>query len=238
MSDLWIPSFFAFTSITENFAAPLHDTLATTRFNKSTPIVRFPSNYMNPCLHKHTDYLHRCVVFCGCRYGWVNARERKRGGGSMCTLCHEGQWIATKRLYYRCSLIKSTCKHRRCQFIHTVARETSPKRLELSGYHGDPPPHTVRKLLLSTCVGLEGLIPLQHLNFILIQTCLKRGGGREPRIPEVSPRPLGVFHARRGEDRQKKRKCQTQTSVVGACGLMHSWMFCWELIKHLHIKSK
>lgn len=172
---------------------------------------------MNLLLRKHADYLNWYVVFCGCR-SWVNVRERKRG--SMCTLCHEGQWIATKRLYYCCSLIKSPCKHRRCQFIHTVARETSPKRLELSGYQGDPPPHTVRKLLLSTCVGLEGLIPLQHFNFILIQTCLKGGGGQERRIPEVSPWASST-HGGVKTDRKKEKV--PNTDICCRCTFGLSW---------------
>lgn len=109
-------------------------------------------------------------------------------------LCHKGQWIATKCLYYRSSLIKSTCTHRRCQFIHTVARVTSPKRLEVSGYYEDLPPHTVRKRLVLyssfACVGFEGLIQLKHLNLILIQVYLKGHGRRKRRIPEVWPRSL------------------------------------------------
>lgn len=109
-------------------------------------------------------------------------------------LCHKGQWIATKCLYYRSSLIKSTCTHRRCQFIHTVARVTSPKRLEVSGYYRDMLPHTVRKLLVLyssfACVGFKGLIQLKHLNLILIQVYLKGHGRQKRRIPEVWPCPL------------------------------------------------
>lgn len=109
-------------------------------------------------------------------------------------LCHKGQWIATKCLYYRSSLIKSTCTHRHCQFIHTVARVTSPKRLEVSSNSGDLSRHTVRKLQLLfssfACVGFKGQIQLKHLNLILIQAYLKGHGRRKRQIPEVWPCPL------------------------------------------------
>lgn len=108
-------------------------------------------------------------------------------------LCHKGQWIATKCLYYRSSLIKSTCTHRQCRFIHTVARVTSPKRLEVSSCSGDLSRHTVRmlRLLFSsfTCVGFKGQIQLKHLNLILIQAYLKGHGKRKRQIPEVWPHP-------------------------------------------------
>lgn len=120
----------------------------------------------------------------------------------MHVLCHKGQWISTKCLCYCSSLIKSTCTHRCCQFIHTVSRVTSPKTLEISGYGRDLPPHTVRKLLLLysslAYVGYKGLIQLKLLNLILIQVYLKECGRRK--IPEVWPHPL-VSSTNRGRDR-------------------------------------